>query len=243
MFHKLSTVQKFRYIIIDETWGKLHHHFFLHYTDLFWQSYQNFVWSVFRFSISLGNKLKIMQYSKVTNFRTVLNFVLSYFWKKVQNLIPYENLFLSWGHRISMLFCFEALESTKIISYEPVSSQKYENGYRTKICYFTVSVLTFIWSLKRVWVCYWRQLWNHCNKPSSTSGYMPTAYEHCGCPNFHFTRPLHTSIFLCFKAIKCKRATVCLRCKLHLLWLWFIGSFPVSGSPRYSLQPFLRCRK
>ena len=33
-----------------------------------------------------------------------------------------------------MQFCFEALESTKISSYEPVSSQKYENGYRTKIC-------------------------------------------------------------------------------------------------------------
>ena len=31
-----------------------------------------------------------------------------------------------------MSFCFEALESTKISSHEPVSSQKYENGYRTK---------------------------------------------------------------------------------------------------------------
>ena len=37
-----------------------------------------------------------------------------------------------------MKFCFEALESTKISSYEPVSSEKYENGYRTKICNFTV---------------------------------------------------------------------------------------------------------
>ena len=37
-----------------------------------------------------------------------------------------------------MKFCFEALESTKISSYELVSSQKYENGYRTKICNFTV---------------------------------------------------------------------------------------------------------
>ena len=35
-------------------------------------------------------------------------------------------------------FVFEALERTKISSYEPVSSQKYENGYRTKICNFTV---------------------------------------------------------------------------------------------------------
>ena len=31
-----------------------------------------------------------------------------------------------------MPFCFEALESAKISSCEPVSSQKYENGYRTK---------------------------------------------------------------------------------------------------------------
>ena len=36
-------------------------------------------------------------YCKVTNFRMVLNFVLSYFEKvkKVRNLIPDENLFLS----------------------------------------------------------------------------------------------------------------------------------------------------
>ena len=32
-----------------------------------------------------------------------------------------------------MLFCFEALESTKISSYEPVSSQKYENCESTKM--------------------------------------------------------------------------------------------------------------
>ena len=30
---------------------------------------------------------------------------------------------MSWGHRISMKFCFGALESTRISSYEPVSSQ------------------------------------------------------------------------------------------------------------------------
>ena len=38
-----------------------------------------------------------------------------------------------------MSFSFEALKSTKISSYEPVSSQKYENGHRTEICNFTVS--------------------------------------------------------------------------------------------------------
>ena len=37
-----------------------------------------------------------------------------------------------------MLSCFEALESTKISLYEPVSSEKYENGYRAKICDFSI---------------------------------------------------------------------------------------------------------
>ena len=45
-----------------------------------------------------------------------------------------------------MFFCFEALQSTKISSYEPVSSQKYENGYRTKICNFTVPYI-HVWIL------------------------------------------------------------------------------------------------
>ena len=62
--------------------------------------------------------------------------------KKVPNLIPYENFFSLRDPRISTSFCFEALKSTKISLCEPVSSQKYENGYRTKICNFTV-LLTF----------------------------------------------------------------------------------------------------
>ena len=33
----------------------------------------------------------------------------------------------------------EALKSTKIYSYEPVSSEKYENGCRTKMCDFAVN--------------------------------------------------------------------------------------------------------
>ena len=40
-----------------------------------------------------------------------------------------------------MSFCFEALESMKISSCEPVSSQKYEKGYRMKSCDFTVRYL------------------------------------------------------------------------------------------------------
>ena len=51
----------------------------------------------------------------------------------------YENFFLFWGPQISTSFCFDDLESTKISQYEPVLSQKYENGYRTKICNFTVT--------------------------------------------------------------------------------------------------------
>ena len=48
-------------------------------------------------------------------------------------------------------FC-EALKSTKISSYEPVSSQKYENRYRMKICNFTVwvTLLICVWELVTV---------------------------------------------------------------------------------------------
>ena len=77
-------------------------------------------------------------YCKVTNFRTVLNFVLSYFWKKVRNLIPDENFFLVLRPSNFNVILFWGPRSTKISSYEPVSSQKYENRYRTKICNFTV---------------------------------------------------------------------------------------------------------
>ena len=86
-----------------------------------------------------------LKYCKGTNFRSYGTWFRSFvLLKKVRNLIPDKNLFLSWGHWISMKFCFEALESTKISSYEPVSSQKYENGYWTKICNFTVSVMSLV---------------------------------------------------------------------------------------------------
>ena len=42
-----------------------------------------------------------------------------------------KNYFLCWDPWFSMSFCLRALESTKFSSYELVSSQKYENGYRT----------------------------------------------------------------------------------------------------------------
>ena len=48
-----------------------------------------------------------------------------------------NNIFVLTPSNFNVIL-FEALESTKISSYEPVSSQKYENGYRTKICNFTV---------------------------------------------------------------------------------------------------------
>ena len=75
----------------------------------------------------------------VTNFRTVLIFVLSYFWKKY--LVYMKFLFCFEILDFQSLFYFEAFESTKISSYEPVSSQKYENGYQTKISNFTVLVV------------------------------------------------------------------------------------------------------
>ena len=62
-----------------------------------------------------------------------------------------------WSHWISTSFSSQTLESTKISTYEPVSSRKYENRYRTKICNFTVSCLSairdnlllFLWPSKR----------------------------------------------------------------------------------------------
>ena len=49
-------------------------------------------------------------------------------------------------------FCFENLDfqrhsvlRSKICSYEPVSSQKYENGYQTKMCDFTVCHADFLY--------------------------------------------------------------------------------------------------
>ena len=44
-----------------------------------------------------------------------------------------------------MSFCFEALESAKISSYEPVSSQKYENGYRTKFVTLQYLFFALLW--------------------------------------------------------------------------------------------------
>ena len=61
----------------------------------------------------------------------------------------YENLFSLSGPRISMSFCFEALESMKISSYKQVSSQKYENGYRTKICDFMALLCFALWWWKK----------------------------------------------------------------------------------------------
>ena len=82
------------------------------------------------------HRMSSKRYCKVTNFRPVLIFVLSYFWKSTK----FNTVQFAWGPRISMSFCFEALESTTISSYERVSSQKYENGYWTKICDFTVAL-------------------------------------------------------------------------------------------------------
>ena len=76
-----------------------------------------------------------------------VRYLFSYFWKKHKlNLIPHENFSLFWGPWISSSFCFEALESTKISLYNRVSLwiQKYETGYRTEICDFTVSASKFL---------------------------------------------------------------------------------------------------
>ena len=69
-----------------------------------------------------------------------VRYLISYFrtCEKVQNIIQDESLFFVWRPSNFNVICFEAVESTKFSSHEPVSSQKYENGYRTKICNFTI---------------------------------------------------------------------------------------------------------
>ena len=52
--------------------------------------------------------------------------------------MTYENVLLFWHRQILLSFCFDAVLSTKISSCEPVWSQKYENGYRPKMCDVTV---------------------------------------------------------------------------------------------------------
>ena len=59
----------------------------------------------------------------------------------MRNLIPDENLLLSPRPSNFNVICFEVLESTKISSCEPVSSQKCETGYRTRIYILTVCFL------------------------------------------------------------------------------------------------------
>ena len=71
-----------------------------------------------------------------------VRYLISYFrtFEKSTKFNAVWNIFFCFGcPPISMSFCFEALQSTKISSYEPVSSQTYENGYRTKTCDFTVN--------------------------------------------------------------------------------------------------------
>ena len=56
----------------------------------------------------------------------------------------YENFVLFWGPRISTSFGFEALESTKISSYEPVSSRKYENGRKCVTLQYPQNIFLFV---------------------------------------------------------------------------------------------------
>ena len=61
-------------------------------------------------------KLLLDTYCQVTNFRTIL----TYFWKSIKfySIFPYENFFSLWSPRISISFCFEALERRKISPYD-----------------------------------------------------------------------------------------------------------------------------
>ena len=75
---------------------------------------------------------KSHKFSSGTHFRTFVLLKKSTKFNYVWNF-----LFALKPSNFNVIF-FEALESTKISSDKPVSSQKYENGYRTNICDFTV---------------------------------------------------------------------------------------------------------
>ena len=87
--------------------------------------------------------------------------------------MPFEKMFLFWDCPISLYFYRAAREGAKISSYEPVSSQKYENRYRRKICDFTVSPVrqgkpvypgrrSSVWNiLIIIWFLLWRCLSKH----------------------------------------------------------------------------------
>ena len=91
--------------------------FWLHIHQSAWCVGRNFCgYLILRFFLNRKNSQNIVPANNSNN--KVPNFVLL---KKVRNLIPDENLFLSWGHRNSMLSCFVALESTKISSHARTS--------------------------------------------------------------------------------------------------------------------------
>ena len=89
----------------------------------------------------MGAKVRTKVTGCTVKSQIFVRYLFSYFRTFKFNTV--WNFFLLWDPRISMWFCVEALKSTKISSYEPVSSQKYENGYRTKICNFTVTAWPF----------------------------------------------------------------------------------------------------
>ena len=101
-----------------------------------------------------------------------------------------------------MSSCFEALKSTKISSYEPVSSQKYENGYRTKICNFTESRSTCAAANPKNWMAHnWSQTSFDREKSPHVSSHkekdkpvslvhmysVPTSTWNCSVRNFKFS--------------------------------------------------------
>ena len=68
-----------------------------------------------------------------------VRYLISYFvlLKKYEFNTGQKFIFALRPSNFNVIF-YQALKSMKISSYEPVSSQKYENGYRTKMCNFTV---------------------------------------------------------------------------------------------------------
>ena len=81
--------------------------------------------------------------AKISSFTVLLSHKFSYgtyfriFEKSTKFNTGWKIIFVLRPSNFNVI-CYQALESTKISSYKPVSNQKYKNGYRTKICNFTV---------------------------------------------------------------------------------------------------------
>ena len=175
------------------------------------------------FLVKKRKKKDYCKFSSSTYFRT---FVLL---RKVLVLFPYENFFSHWGTWISMAFCFEALGSTKISSDAPVSSQKYENGCRTKFVTLQYSGRALRWGLCTITSWYPKFNGSHFGWPPSSIHRV----SGLGAFVFHLLFALSLSLFLS------PFSHVLMRHPFHFLILTSTGSSLIS---QFFFCSFIFCK-